>query len=726
MGVIKLNPDNLKKKIKGLRNKADEAGRARASIDAESENLGDPSPSMAVEKFRSDSATHIDNVRACADHIETEMNRIIELNENGIATKSSGVITVENVPDAVLQGGANEFNNWSQGVLDGKDAQTLANGGTPKSGRTSSDIQASMEANKNSSSYSTAFIDELGPENITKLPVVLTTTQQKKEDGINVHVASTLGTILASASSTWSSEKAKEVSDAIVETVNGGGDSKDPNKYLSIQQQETKQLVALNYILGHHDGDKDHVNDLRFGTDFLVSLAEGLEKIDPETIESNRLNAKFSDDEAYATLYDKGYSFNPMGGVLDAMGGNADAALKYLAPNGKDGNVNTSRVEKLAKYDWSWDPASFAGFTSAVASASSKRASTVEDPSGGASESERARQLSGVAIHEIAANVPEYNSDKWSWQQSDNAVAYNGDAKANLGTLLANCAPELTQAWNEGSAVDPSTGKKLPRTTEADFNALAYRVADSQDAAATIGAGLAKHATEESADQIERFKGNKTSQLEQINAAYSRGSTALNHFTAMADVKADALNAQSEKDASVRSANAAAALTGFTTVASGGLSAPFQTGTSLATTTLTTPIVTNEVFGAKRVESTMNTNPDEQMWAYAVRDAANAGLLNEEDFSVEGSDQYSWITTNNEGKHGIDLSKASQEDLKDVRSWTDTIPKHITSTIPDANEPSGQRVTPGDRSLKLLSNDFMGNSASGREDGIKDAKDRKG
>ena len=114
MGVIKLNPDNLKKKIKDLRDKADEAGRARASIDAESENLGDPSPSMAVEKFRSDSATHIDNVRACADHIETEMNRIIELNENGIATKSSGVITVENVPDAVLLGGAGEFNTWSQ------------------------------------------------------------------------------------------------------------------------------------------------------------------------------------------------------------------------------------------------------------------------------------------------------------------------------------------------------------------------------------------------------------------------------------------------------------------------------------------------------------------------------------------------------------------------------------------------------------------------------------
>ena len=87
MGVIKLNPDNLKKKIKGLRDKSDEAGRARAQIDRESENLGDPSPSKAVDTFCNNSATHINNVRACANQIETEMNRIIELNENGIATR---------------------------------------------------------------------------------------------------------------------------------------------------------------------------------------------------------------------------------------------------------------------------------------------------------------------------------------------------------------------------------------------------------------------------------------------------------------------------------------------------------------------------------------------------------------------------------------------------------------------------------------------------------------
>ena len=109
MGTIKLNPDNLKKKIKGLRDKSDEAGRARGSIDTESERLGDPSPSKAVDTFCNNFATHIDNVRTCADQIESEMNRIIELNQSGVATMNGGTITVENVPDTVLKGGKNEF-----------------------------------------------------------------------------------------------------------------------------------------------------------------------------------------------------------------------------------------------------------------------------------------------------------------------------------------------------------------------------------------------------------------------------------------------------------------------------------------------------------------------------------------------------------------------------------------------------------------------------------------
>ncbi|EGV13804.1 MULTISPECIES: DUF6571 family protein [Actinomyces] len=728
MGTIKLNPDKLKKKIKGLRDKSDEAGRARASIDTESERLGDPSPSKAVDTFCNNSATHINDVRACANRIESDMNRIIELNQNGIATMNGGTITVENVPDTVLKGGKNEFDAWSQGALDGKDAQTLANGGTPKSGRTPSEVQASMEANKDKSSYATAFIDGVGPENITKLPITFASEQQKEESGFNTQLASTLGNILAAATSSWSSEKNKEVSDKILQTVDCENSEKDPTTYRAEQINEAKQLVALNYILGSHDNDGNYVNDLRFGTDFLVRMAEGLEKIDPGKIETLRLNAKFSnEDKAFYAMYEKGLSFNPMSGVLDAMGGNADAALKYLAPSGKNGQVDTSRVDKLTKYDWSWDPTGFGGLTSAIAAASSKRSSTATNPSGGPSESERARQLAGVAVHEIAANVPQANPHDWAWDRAKypkGTTSYDNAAKVHIAQLLANCAPELTEAWDNGSAVNPSTGEKLPRTTEDDFNKLTYRVADNENATATIAAGIAKHATERSAELIAENAGNKEAQLQHINQAYSQGSSALNHLTAIADVRADDNTKASENDASVKTAASSAALTAFTAVATGGLSAPFQIGASVATTTLTSPIITDKVFGADKVKSTMNTNPDEQMWAYAVRDAANAELLNENDFSAPGSENYSWIVENSDGKHRIDLSKASQEDLKDVKSWTDTVHEKLKSEKPDANSSSGKTVVPGDPAFETLAKNFNGKSSDGHKDGHNDAASR--
>lgn len=200
---------------------------------------------------------------------------------------------MENVPDAALKGGKSEFDAWSQGALDGKDAQTLLNGGKPKSGRTSSEVQASMEANKDKSSYATAFIDGVGPENITKLPITFVTGQQQEEDGFNTQLASTLGNILAAATSSWSSEKNKEVSDKIVQTVDCQNNDKDPRNQYFEQIKEAKQLVALNYMLGSHDNDANYVNDLHFGTDFLVRTAEGLEKLTPRKLKSYTSTPRF-------------------------------------------------------------------------------------------------------------------------------------------------------------------------------------------------------------------------------------------------------------------------------------------------------------------------------------------------------------------------------------------------------------------------------------------------
>ena len=274
MGTIKLNPDNLKKKIKGLRDKADEAGRARASIDRESENLGDPSPSKAVDTFCNNSATHINDVRSCADRIESEMNRIIELNQSGVATMNGGTITVENVPDTVLKGGKKEFDTWSQGALDAKDLQTIAKGGTPKSGRSYDEVITSMSTYKDNASYSVGLINTIGPENLTQLPL---DAESNLGNGQSAHqrglaLADLLGACLATASTTWNDKESQEVTKKIVSSVDSRG--------------HYGRITVLNEILDGDENNEDHVDNLKFSKTFLLEMGKELEKIDFDAIHS--------------------------------------------------------------------------------------------------------------------------------------------------------------------------------------------------------------------------------------------------------------------------------------------------------------------------------------------------------------------------------------------------------------------------------------------------------
>ena len=102
-------------------------------------------------------------------------------------------------------------------------------------------------------------------------------------------------------------------------------------------------------MLGGHDANGDHINDLNFTTNFLDELAPRLEKIDWEKI---RQYAKKAEKDPYynsaagdfvpgmlvypglgQVLTDR--AFDPMAGVLDAMGNNPDAAMHFLAPPAK-------------------------------------------------------------------------------------------------------------------------------------------------------------------------------------------------------------------------------------------------------------------------------------------------------------------------------------------------------------------------------------------------------
>ena len=712
MGTIKLNPDNLKKKIKGLRNKADEAGRARASIDRESENLGDPSPSKAVDTFCNNSATHIDDVRACADRIESEMNRIIELNQSGVAKMDGGTITVENVPDTVLKGGKKEFDTWSQGALDAKDLQTIAKGGTPKSGRSYDEVTTSMSTYKDNTSYSVGLINTIGPENLTQLPLDLDNalglssrhdantaiTDQRTLELINI-----LGEVLANASTKWDEKKSQEIAEKIVGSVNS--------------KSHYGRITVLNAILDGNDADHDHIDDLKFDKTFLVEMAKGLEKIDPNEVKkyygylnSHNTNLK-SLGRDYVGKYLTNQSRDPLSGVLSAMGNNPDAALDFLAPQGihPDGTpgADTTRLFDLSKRDW--DEAGLSGFTAAIAAGSSKRSGTE-----GAT---RADDLSGFSIKYLVDNT--------------NKDLYNDDTKAHIGQLLANCAPEVTNAWVEGGVYDPKTRKYLPGfqpSSNGDLSHyitdLAYTVADNEDATGTIAAGLAEHARQRSQESI---AGHKTDadKLAGIHDAYTQGAEAVGLLTGLADQKYN-----NGKEESSKSANAAVNI--FTDVALTGVSlwgGPAATAVNSsagqlikpAVTTLTKPIVASAVADATGSSAVQvpEENSERSLWAASVQDAANAGLLDERDFTAPGSNTYTWIKQKDDGSHYIDLSNTHGTKNSEVTDWVNS----VQSPDPEGDPEEAER--PRDDKLDKLGDDFKGTRADARDRGIKEGKKQK-
>ena len=711
MGTIKLNPDNLKKKIKGLRDKADEAGRARASITGRVENLGDPSPSKAVDTFCNNSATHIDNVRSCADRIESEMNRIIELNQSGVAKMDGGTITVENVPDTVLKGGKKEFDTWSQGALDAKDLQTIAKGGTPKSGRSYDEVTTSMSTYKDNTSYSVGLINTIGPENLTQLPLDLDNalglssrhdantaiTDQRTLELINI-----LGEVLANASTKWDEKKSQEIAEKIVGSVNS--------------KSHYGRITVLNAILDGNDADHDHIDDLKFDKTFLVEMAKGLEKIDPNEVKkyygylnSHNTNLK-SLGRDYVGKYLTNQSRDPLSGVLSAMGNNPDAALDFLAPQGihPDGTpgADTTRLFDLSKRDW--DEAGLSGFTAAIAAGSSKRSGTE-----GAT---RADDLSGFSIKYLVDNT--------------NKDLYNDDTKAHIGQLLANCAPEVTNAWVEGGVYDPKTRKYLPGfqpSSNGDLSHyitdLAYTVADNEDATGTIAAGLAEHARQRSQESI---AGHKTDadKLAGIHDAYTQGAEAVGLLTGLADQKYN-----NGKEESSKSANAAVNI--FTDVALTGVSlwgGPAATAVNSsagqlikpAVTTLTKPIVASAVADATGSSAVQvpEENSERSLWAASVQDAANAGLLDERDFTAPGSNTYTWIKQKDDGSHYIDLSNTHGTKNSEVTDWVNS----VQSPDPEGDPEEAER--PRDDKLDKLGDDFKGTRADARDRGISEGRKR--
>ena len=719
---IKLNADKLRKKIKDIRDLADRADTARKQIDEAFERESDP---VSPDDFLTRSSDGIQRVRTVADKVEKSMNTIISLNENGVGKMEGHDYTLD-IPDDAHVTDMKTLEDWAgkeQAKVDAEDLKEYTSKGTGHTKRSYDEVIASIEKHKTNSQYAGIIIDSLGAENLTQIPLNmdLTVNPDLHKDSPKSlgDLAALLGDLLSSASREWDDKKSSDVANKIVESI------KDPADY--------QRVKALNAMMGGHDSDGNGVNDLKFGKSFLLNLATEAEKLDYKTTIDHNTERGY---RAPLDLEISQQSADPLAGVLDAMGNNDEAALEFLAPakSGEPGIADTTRLDRLT-HRWDdlkadhihFERDGFSGLTAAIAAASQKRASA------NTAERSRADILSDDAIHFVAENV--------------NKDLYSDSSKKRLAMLLANCSGEVTASWSgEGGRGQLAAHEKSPfnKATGDDLNKLAYRIVDNRDAAATLSAGLANYAKTESQRGLRTNENQpEGTRLDGIRGAYANGTKAVSHLQGLGEIRAEQLTDDNAAAAAAAKESATTAVNVFSAVLSTGLGAvggPAGTAVTTAAPVVTAfanPVIIDNIAGdagkAKKVTSNVPSDTNEAIWAASVQDAANAGLLQESDFSTpvkhrdkDGNDvetpahdHYKWIVPKPGGGYTIDLSKGDENAAKELGTWTNV----AGNAIVDRNVGDGEQP-PIDKNLSALKPD--GKTGDGKAEGETAARSLKG
>lgn len=675
MVSVYMNPENLERKIADLKAFADSVKEHNDTVNKMYNN----EPIEIGGDYLKPIQTAIDDAAAAIEVHAKDLGdcktTMVNLNSNGVATHDlGGGISIEVPDDSAGLETTDKFQKWAQGATDVNDLTHPSRDGKTPSGRKHSEVIKSMKANQGDSTYANSVIDKIGPKNITDSidGIASSAFSPQHEKGVvfaRKEICQLFGGVLATASQTWDKDKSEKMSQAITSSVS-------PEE----GRENWRRIPYLNAMLGGKDSDGNHVNDLKFGKDFLVSMGDMLEKV---PWDENRKYYKEPGSQLQKQRLGSGimttdnqWSYDPLSGVLDAMGNNPEAAVQFLAPYDHDRSTydnggpkaDTSRLDRLLKRDW--EPDGYSGLTGAIAAASSMRASD------SAATRESADQIAGRSIHFLAQN-----STTSSVGEKD--LYSMPDTKARVGMLLANCAPEVTEAWNSGNPTDIFSKKQLPAASADDIDRLAYQVSDNADATATISAGLGEYSRNCSQGGVAKNAGNRDMQISAINDAYRRGGNAINHLVGIADARAGEINDNNKADYDAKSANASAAVNVFFDVATTGLdsvggpvtkvmASPVTEVATSTVKTLVTPVIVDSIVGERKKEvfSPVDSKALLNMRAAAIRDAANADLLKQDDFK-ENEMLASKFTVKDGDKYRIDLSKGATP--QDVITWADSV-----------------------------------------------------
>ncbi|MDU0349697.1 DUF6571 family protein [Actinomyces sp. MRS3W] len=479
------------------------------------------------------------------------------------------------------------------------------------------------------------FITTLGAGRIAALPLAEAVPNGQQ-------LANLLGWTLATASTIWDEETCNSMATTLAGSVTDKGHW---GRITALNAILTAPTTATDFGAETADtGSAEEADGVStadagggFAQGFLTALADALAGIDPSMISRYRgyANTSYPDLTSFGR---QAIGSTLTGYSFDPLAG----ALEAIAADPRTAldyltetpaSTNQPRFQQLSQRQW--DQAGLAAYTTAIAAATSQRTST------DASTRHQADQLTGQAIDYLATNTTEDQ--------------YTTTTETAIASLLANSPAETTCAWNQTS---PYKSWNTPTCDQdnnwfghpltdhepidsAPITTLAWRIIDTPGSTSTIATALAEHAHTQAQTNLTNTGTDADRRVNAINTPYLQANYAIGYLAGLTNNKNN-------------------------------------------TNTYEHALTTNGAIDTIQVS------------AMAIQDAANAGLLDPEDYTITGdsSKTYTWIITKPDGTHTIDLTQADDPTMapSELGAWVEMVE-------------SG----PGDYVFEDITNDF-GNS----------------
>jgi len=199
-----------------------------------------------------------------------------------------------------------------------------------------------MQSYQDDPAYATALLSKIGKGRLLDLPTDIadrfdhmnqhTGTVRSDRPDAGTDLADALGHVLASASTTWSADKANEYGNGLIDEAEKKG--------------KDRRIGALNSMLLASqetdidgDGAMEQVG-LDYNDDMLVTMAQRLEKFDPQDV---GFFDKENWDLSRTDLPVVGPN-RPLDGIVHAMTGNTSAADTWLTVHEENGDVDPNKT----------------------------------------------------------------------------------------------------------------------------------------------------------------------------------------------------------------------------------------------------------------------------------------------------------------------------------------------------------------------------------------------